>query len=160
MKFVDEATIEVIAGKGGDGSASFRREKFIPKGGPDGGDGGRGGDVILEGDENTGDLRTYHFTPHWEAGNGGNGMGRDKYGRGGADRVLKVPVGTVVTNLETGEVSSEILEHGQRVVLLKGGKGGLGNRHFKSSTHQAPREWTPGEEGERGEFRFILKSIA
>ncbi len=158
--FFDETKVKLRAGNGGHGSASFRREKFIPKGGPDGGDGGRGGSVILEGDENTGDLRTYHFTPHWEAGNGGPGMSRDKYGKGGDDRILLVPVGTVVLNLETGEQCAEILEHGQRHVLLKGGKGGLGNRHFKSSTNQAPRQFTYGEEGEQGEFKFILKSIA
>lgn len=158
--FFDETGVKLRAGNGGDGCASFRREKFIPKGGPDGGDGGRGGSIVLEGDENTGDLRTFHFRPHWEAGNGGPGASRQKTGRSGADEVLKVPTGTIVIDAETGKQRAEILVHGEQVVLLKGGKGGLGNIHFKSSTHQAPREYTPGEEGESGEFRFVLKSIA
>lgn len=158
--FYDETSVKLRAGNGGDGSASFRREKFIPRGGPDGGDGGCGGDVILEGDENTGDLRTFHFTPHWDAEHGGRGLGRHKHGRNGKDRILKVPPGTVVFSIETGEPVGEILAHEERLILLRGGKGGLGNMHFKSSTHQAPREFTPGLEGERGEYRFILKSIA
>ncbi len=158
--FYDETKVKLRAGNGGNGCASFRREKFLPRGGPDGGDGGHGGDVILEGDENTSDLRTFHFKPHAQADNGNPGRGRQMTGAGGADCVLKVPCGVVVHDGESGEVVAEILEHGQRLVLLKGGRGGLGNIHFKSSTHQAPREFTPGTPGEVGEFRFVLKSIA
>jgi GTPase len=158
--FYDETAVKLRAGNGGDGCASFRREKFLPKGGPDGGDGGKGGDVVLEGDENTGDLRTFHFKGHWDAKHGHPGMSRHKSGASGADCVLKVPCGLVVHDLETGMLVAEVLEHGQRVILLRGGGGGLGNLHFKSSTHQAPREFTPGKPGETGEFRFVLKSVA
>ena len=158
--FFDETKVKLRAGNGGDGCASFRREKYLPKGGPDGGDGGNGGSVILEGDENTGDLRDYHFRPHWEAEHGRPGQSRQKTGRGGADCVLKVPCGTIVYDLESGEMLAEVLESGERFTLLQGGRGGLGNLHFKSSTHQAPREFTPGTDGEIGEFRFVLKSIA
>lgn len=158
--FYDETEVKLRAGDGGNGVASFRREKFLPKGGPDGGDGGKGGDVVLEGDENTGDLRTFHFKGHWQAGNGDPGQGRQKTGRGGDDCVLKVPCGTVVHDRETGRIVTEVLEHEQRVVLLAGGAGGLGNLHFKSSTHQAPREFTAGKLGEVGEYKFVLKTIA
>lgn len=158
--FYDETKVKLRAGRGGDGCASFRREKFVPKGGPDGGDGGSGGDVILECDENVGDLRNYHFVPHYAAGNGGNGQGRNKTGAGGADCILKVPPGTQVSPVEGGEVVCELIEHGERYILLQGGRGGLGNLHFKSSTHQTPREFTEGTEGGSGEFLFVLKSIA
>lgn len=158
--FYDETPVKLRAGNGGDGAASFRREKFLPKGGPDGGDGGKGGDVILQADENVGDLRTYHFQPHWEAGNGERGRGRQQTGASGADRVLLVPPGTVVFRLPEEEQVAEVLEPGKPVVLLNGGKGGLGNLHFKSSINQAPRKTTPGVEGETGEFRFVLKTIA
>jgi len=158
--FYDETEVKLRAGNGGDGAATFLRQKYLPKGGPDGGDGGKGGDLVLEGDENTGDLRAFHFKNHWDAEHGQAGMGRQKTGASGADCVLKVPCGTIVYDKATGEVVAELLEHGQRVILLEGGGGGLGNIHFKSSTHQAPREFTPGKPGETGEFRFILKSIA
>jgi len=159
--FVDEVSIRLKAGKGGDGSASYRREKFVPKGGPDGGDGGRGGDIILECDENVSDLRTYYFKPQWQAGNGGNGMGRGRHGRSGDDCLLKVPCGTLVypdENRETPVV--ELLQRGKRHTLLKGGQGGRGNIHFKSSVNQRPRRHDPGTSGEAGDFYFVLKSIA
>lgn len=158
--FIDEVEVKLRAGDGGHGCVSFRREKFVPKGGPDGGDGGKGGDVILECDENTADLRTYYFSPHWEADNGRSGMGKQRNGRSGKDCVLKVPPGIVVHDAQTGEVVMEILTHGERCCLLHGGKGGLGNTHFKSSTNQAPRHFTEGKAGERGEFHFVLKTIA
>lgn len=158
--FYDETNVKLRAGNGGSGCVSFRREKYLPKGGPDGGDGGDGGDVILRGDENTGDLRTFHFKSHWDAGNGQPGGGRHMTGAGGAHCVLRVPLGLVVFDPEAGEVVAEVLEHDQEVILLKGGRGGLGNLHFKSSTHQAPRESSPGTDGEFGQFRFVLKSIA
>jgi len=139
--FVDEVEVKLRAGDGGDGCASFRREKFVPKGGPDGGDGGDGGHVILEADENSADLRTYFFKPHWEAKNGVPGMGKGRNGRRGVDCVLKVPPGTVVLERATGEVAAELLEPGERCLLLKGGSGGWGNLHFKSSVNQAPRQF-------------------
>lgn len=158
--FFDETSVKLQAGDGGNGCVSFRREKFLPRGGPDGGDGGRGGDVILEGNENVGDLREFHFKPHAKAEHGRPGQGRQKTGAGGADCVLQVPCGVVILEEASREPVAEVLEHGQRVLLLKGGRGGLGNIHFKSSTHQAPRESTPGTAGETGHFRFVLKSIA
>ena len=158
--FYDETNVKLRAGNGGSGSVSFRREKYLPKGGPDGGDGGNGGDVILQGDENTGDLRVFHFKSHWEAGDGEPGAGRQMTGAGGKDCILKVPLGLIVFDPDADAIVAEILSHGQEVILLKGGRGGLGNVHFKSSTHQAPRETKPGTDGETGEFRFILKSIA
>jgi GTP-binding protein len=158
--FFDETTVDLAAGYGGDGCMSFRREKYVPKGGPDGGDGGSGGDVILEGDENTGDLRAYHFKPNWKAERGMHGMGQKRHGRKGRDCVLKVPLGTVVYETEAGEAVAEVTAHGQQRVLLKGGKGGLGNVHFKSATQQTPRQWTPGKAGQTGSFRLVLKTIA
>ncbi len=157
--FVDEAQVKLRAGDGGHGIATFRREKYLPRGGPDGGDGGKGGDVVLECDENTSDLRQYFFTPHWEAKNGGRGGSRQKTGAGGADCMLKVPPGTIAYDSEGRQVA-ELLLHGETYVLLKGGRGGLGNLHFKSSTNQAPRKFTEGVPGETGDFVFVLKSIA
>lgn len=158
--FVDDVVVDLRAGNGGDGCMSFRREKFEPKGGPNGGDGGRGGNLVLEADENVSDLTDYRFMPHWEARNGEPGRGSDQYGANGADRILKVPCGTQVIDTASGETACELLTHGQTVVLLKGGKGGLGNIHFKSSTNQAPREFTEGEKGQSGSFRLVLKTIA
>lgn len=157
--FVDEAQVKLRAGDGGNGVATFRREKFLPKGGPDGGDGGKGGDVVLECDENASDLRPYYFNPHWEAKRGERGMSRQKTGAGGKDCIMRVPPGTVVYDAE-GNFVTEVLEHGQTLVLLKGGRGGLGNIHFKSSTNQAPRKFTEGTPGEIGDFKLVLKSIA
>ncbi|MDR1413871.1 MAG: GTPase ObgE [Puniceicoccales bacterium] len=159
--FIDEVhRIRLRAGNGGDGCLSFRRERFIPKGGPNGGDGGNGGDVILIGDENSSDLSTYKFKPHAAAGNGQPGMGSDMHGRNGGDCILKVPIGTVILDSEGKNFIGEITEHGQEFVLLRGGIGGKGNANFKSSTNQAPRHTTPGTPGEEGMFDFILKTIA
>jgi len=158
--FVDETTIHLKAGKGGDGCLSFRREKFLPKGGPDGGDGGKGGDVVLLCDENRGDLSAYRFQPHWSAGNGRPGEGRNKHGANGDDCVLSLPPGAQVVDIETGRVVAEVTRHGERIVLLAGGRGGLGNTNFKSAVNQAPRKITPGRPGAAGSFRLVLKTIA
>lgn len=158
--FIDECSVKLRAGNGGDGSASFRREKYIPKGGPDGGNGGKGGDVVLECDENVTDLRQYYYKPHWDAQHGEKGRGRDQHGAGGADCVLKVPPGLVVLHQRDGRQIAELLKHGERYVLLKGGAGGRGNLTFKSATNRAPREFTEGDPGQHGEFKFVLKSIA
>jgi GTP-binding protein len=160
MKFIDETTIQVIAGKGGDGCASFRREKYVPRGGPDGGDGGRGGSVYLVADPNLNTLVDYRHDRIHRARNGENGRGSDCYGKGGGDVVLRVPVGTVVTDVETGEQLADLSVPGQREQVARGGKGGLGNLHFKSSVNRAPRQFTPGEPGEARELRLELKLLA
>lgn len=160
MKFVDEAIIEVAAGKGGDGSASFRREKFIPKGGPDGGDGGRGGSVWAIADRNINTLIDYRYARRHEARAGERGHGADCYGAGGEDIELRMPVGTVVVDADTGERIADLAQHGQRALLARGGKGGLGNLHFKSSTNRAPREFTRGEPGEQRRLRLELRVLA
>jgi GTP-binding protein len=160
MKFVDEARIEVQAGRGGDGCASFRREKFVPKGGPDGGDGGRGGSVWAVADHNINTLIEYRYQRRIAAGNGENGRGSDCYGAGGADVELRLPVGTVVIDEETGETLADLARSGQRALLAKGGTGGLGNLHFKSSTNRAPRQKTPGQAGEHRFLRLELKVLA
>jgi len=160
VKFIDEALIEVIAGDGGNGAASFRREKYIPRGGPDGGDGGRGGSVYAVADRNINTLVDYRFARIHRAKRGENGRGADKYGRGADDIVLRMPVGTVIANAETGQLIAD-LDHDQaRALIAKGGKGGLGNLHFKSSTNRAPRETTPGEKGEQLRVKLELKVLA
>ena len=148
MKFIDEARIEVCGGKGGNGSASMRREKFVPRGGPDGGDGGRGGNVIAVADKDINTLVDYRFVKKYIARNGENGRGSDQYGAAAADITLRMPVGTIVYDDDTGEEIFDLSTHGQRVVLAAGGEGGLGNIHFKSSVNRAPKQWTPGKEGE------------
>ncbi len=158
--FIDEAKVILKSGDGGPGCVSFRREKFIPKGGPDGGNGGKGGDVILLCDRNEGDLQAYRWQPHRRAANGTPGMGRQCAGPDGRDLILPVPPGTQVLEETTGRLVAELTEHGERIVLLAGGKGGLGNMNFKSSVNQAPRRTTPGYPGESGEFRLVLKTIA
>lgn len=158
--FVDEVTIKARAGDGGRGCISFRREKFIPFGGPNGGDGGKGGDVVLEGCDDVNNLIDYRFKPHWAGLQGEHGRGADQIGADGKPAILKVPLGTVVTNEENGEVVGELTTDGQKLILCKGGNGGWGNTHFKSSTNRAPRRANPGHEGEAGVFRLVLKSIA
>ncbi len=160
MKFIDEARIEVHAGKGGDGVASFRREKYVPRGGPDGGDGGRGGSIWAEADRNLNTLVEYRYTRLFRAENGENGRGSDCYGRGGEDLTLRFPVGTVIQDEDTGEVIADLTHHGQRALIARGGKGGLGNLHFKSSTNRAPRQSTPGEPGEARRLHLELKVLA
>lgn len=158
--FVDECIIKAAAGDGGRGCVSFRREKYEPWGGPNGGDGGKGGDVVLLGDDDTNNLVDYKFKPHWKGGRGEHGLGKDCNGKEGEDAVLRLPLGTVVSDLATGRVVAELVADGQRVVLCKGGNGGWGNTHFKTSTNRAPTRANPGQEGERGEYRLVLKSIA
>lgn len=160
MKFIDEVKIQVFAGDGGNGIASFRREKFIPKGGPDGGDGGHGGNIYALADHNLNTLIDYRFTPVFRAKRGENGRGSDRYGKGAEDIVLRMPVGTVITNSLTGEVIADLNHHQQKVLLAKGGKGGLGNIHFKSSTNRAPRQFTYGEPGEKFELKLELRVLA
>jgi len=160
MKFIDEAKIEVIAGKGGNGSASFRREKFVPKGGPDGGDGGKGGSIYAVADRNLNTLVEFRYTRMYRAQNGENGHGSDCYGKGGDDLILRVPVGTLFHDDETGEVIADLARDGQQALIAKGGKGGLGNLHFKSSTNRAPRQFTHGEAGEEKRLRLELKVLA
>jgi len=160
VKFIDEALIEVVAGKGGDGCASFRREKFIPKGGPDGGDGGKGGSVWARSDRNLNTLIDYRYARLHRAPNGEPGRGADCYGAGGPDIELKVPVGTVIIDQETGEELADLGHDGERALLAAGGRGGLGNLHFKSSTNRAPRQFTRGEPGERRQLRLELRVLA
>ena len=158
--FVDECVIKASAGDGGRGCVSFRREKYEPWGGPNGGDGGAGGDIVLLGSHDTNNLVDYKFKPHWKGGRGEHGMGKDCNGKEGRDAELRLPLGTIVTDVATGKVVAELILDGQRVVLCKGGNGGWGNTHFKTSTNRAPNRANPGQPGERGEFRLVLKSIA
>jgi len=160
MKFFDEAKIEVIAGKGGDGSASFRREKFVPRGGPDGGDGGRGGSIYAVADANLNTLIDYRYTRIFRAKSGENGRGRDQYGKGAEDVVLRVPVGTVIRDAGSGETLADLARDGERALLAQGGKGGIGNLHFKSSTNRAPRQFTRGEPGETRQLEMELRVLA
>ncbi|WP_129135454.1 Obg family GTPase CgtA [Luteimonas sp. YGD11-2] len=160
MKLVDEVEITVSAGNGGHGCIGFRREKFIPLGGPDGGDGGNGGSVWLVADENLNTLVDFRHETRFRAQRGENGMGRQMYGKGGDDLAISVPVGTVVTNVATDEVIGDLTAHGQRLLVARGGQGGLGNMHFKSSVNRSPRKATPGEEGEERLLRLELKLLA
>jgi GTPase len=158
--FVDYVKIHCKSGHGGAGSAHFRREKFVPKGGPDGGDGGRGGHIILEGNQHKWTLLHLKYSKHVMAGNGESGGAQKSTGADGEDVILEVPLGTIVKDAETGEFILEITEHGERKTLMKGGRGGLGNDHFKSATLQAPRFAQPGEEGEEGWRILELKILA
>ena len=160
MTFIDRARIRVKAGDGGSGVAAFRREKFVPMGGPDGGDGGRGGDVIVRGDANLATLLDYTYRESWRAENGDHGSGSNRSGKSGADVVLPVPPGTIVRDVETGEIVAEVLESGQSLVIARGGRGGKGNAYFATATHQAPREYQPGEEGQQRDLELELRLIA
>ena len=158
--FIDQVEVIVRSGRGGDGSASFRREALVPFGGPDGGDGGRGGDVVLRGSEHVNSLTTFFFDPHLFAEDGVPGSGRRCFGRRGRDLVADVPCGTLVTDSDTGLVVAEIMQPGERVVVARGGAGGYGNVHFKSSVNQAPTEHTKGGAAEEKRLRLELKTIA
>ena len=160
MKFVDEATIEVTAGKGGNGAHSFRREKFIPKGGPDGGDGGRGGTIYAVADRNINTLIDFRYARKHVARNGEQGRGSDQYGAAAPDITLRMPVGTIIYDADTGEEIFDLNTHEQQVVLAAGGEGGLGNLRFKSSVNRAPKQWTPGKEGGHRNLRLELKVLA
>ncbi|MEP6691519.1 MAG: GTPase ObgE [Gemmatimonadaceae bacterium] len=158
--FIDRVVVHVEAGTGGSGVSAFRREKFVPMGGPDGGDGGRGGSVIVRGDSNLATLLDYTYRASWSAERGEHGMGNNKTGRSGEDIVLPVPPGTVIRDSKTNELLGEILDSGQEIVVAKGGRGGKGNAFFVTATHQSPREWQPGEEGEVRDLELELKLIA
>jgi GTP-binding protein len=160
MKFVDEATIDVVAGNGGNGCMSFRREKFIPFGGPNGGDGGRGGSVFAVGDRNLNTLIDYRYARRHEARNGENGRGSDQYGAAADDIVLRMPMGTIIHDAETGQLVAELLVPDEKVLIVRGGDGGFGNLHFKTSTNRAPRQKTPGWPGEQKRLRLELRVLA
>ncbi|BCM25829.1 Obg family GTPase CgtA [Methyloradius palustris] len=160
MKFIDEATIKVYAGDGGNGVATFRREKYEPMGGPNGGDGGRGGSIIVEADRNINTLVDYRYSRVFRAQRGENGRGSDRYGAGGEDMLLRVPVGTVISDKASEQMLVDLSEHGQRVMIAKGGNGGLGNIHFKSSINRSPRQCTKGDPGEEFELYLELKVLA
>ncbi|HEX5581502.1 MAG TPA: GTPase ObgE [Gemmatimonadaceae bacterium] len=158
--FIDRVVVRVEAGTGGSGATSFRREKYVPLGGPDGGDGGRGGDVIVRADANLSTLLDFTYRDRWAAERGEHGMGANKTGASGADVILPVPPGTIARDADTGELLGEVLEHGDEIIVAKGGRGGKGNAFFVTATHQSPREWQPGEEGEQRALELELKLIA
>lgn len=160
MKFVDEASIHITAGKGGSGSASFRREKYIQYGGPDGGDGGHGGSVYLEGDSGLNTLVDFRHRRSYRAQNGVQGKGQEKYGKKGEDIYIRVPLGTEVTDELSGVALGDVTEHRQHLLVARGGRGGLGNVHFKSSTNRSPRKFTPGEAGEEIQLHMEMKVLA
>ncbi|MBE7420607.1 MAG: GTPase ObgE [Ideonella sp.] len=160
MKFVDEAVIDVAAGNGGAGCVSFRREKYIPFGGPDGGDGGRGGSAVAVADPSLNTLVDYRYARRHEAANGEPGRGSDQFGAAGRDVELRMPIGTIVRDLGTGQVLAELMQAGERVVLAKGGDGGFGNLHYKSSTNRSPRQKTPGWPGEQRKLQLELRLLA
>lgn len=160
MNFVDEVEITVTGGKGGNGCLSFRREKYIPKGGPDGGDGGHGGSVYIQSSETLNTLIDFRYKKKFNAANGKDGAGKNRFGPGGSDLVILVPVGTTVINVSTSEIIFDFTEKDQKVIVARGGKGGLGNARFKSSTNQAPRITIPGERGDERQIKLELRSIA
>ncbi len=158
--FIDLAEIEVQAGKGGKGAVSFRREKYVPKGGPDGGDGGKGGDVMIQADRNLMTLMDFKYKSFYKTENGSDGRGANKHGKDGKVLILKVPLGTTIKDAETGEVSADLTTDKEQIVIAQGGKGGRGNTHFKSSTDRAPRKYEEGEAGERKKLILELKLLA
>ncbi len=160
MKFVDKAKIQIKSGKGGSGCVSFRREKYVPKGGPDGGDGGRGGHVILEASSQKDTLYRFHWNQHFKAKNGQPGQGANKHGSNGADLVVQLPLGTCVLDPNTREILADFSQAGQRFMAAKGGRGGRGNARFTSSTNRAPRRFDPGEPGEEMTLLLELKLLA
>lgn len=160
MKFFDEARIEVLAGDGGNGCMSFRREKYIPMGGPDGGDGGKGASIWAVADRNLNTLIDFRYTRVFRGQKGEHGRGSDCYGKGGEDMDLRMPVGTVITDIDSGETVADLDQDGKRVLIAKGGTGGLGNIHFKSSTNRAPKQSTPGTPGEQRNLQLELKVLA
>lgn len=160
MKFVDEVTIQITAGAGGSGCVSFRREKFVSKGGPDGGDGGKGGDVICLADENLGTLLDLQYRKHYRADRGQHGSGNNRTGESGSDAIIRVPPGSIIADAATGEILADLIEKGQQAVVARGGNGGKGNTRFKSATHQTPRKATPGFPGEERKLKVELRLIA
>ncbi|HEY8174437.1 MAG TPA: GTPase ObgE [Gemmatimonadaceae bacterium] len=160
MTFIDRARVRVKAGDGGSGIASFRREKFVPMGGPDGGDGGRGGDVMVRADSNLATLLDYTYRDSWRAGSGDHGSGNNKTGHSGADVILPVPPGTIVRDADTGQLVAEVLVDGESAIVARGGRGGKGNAFFATATKQAPRHYQPGEDGEERNLELELKLIA
>jgi GTP-binding protein len=158
--FIDFAKIKVVSGKGGDGASTFRREKYVPKGGPDGGDGGRGGNIYIMGDENLSTLIDYYYKSFYKAKDGERGMGSNMHGKNGEDLFIKVPLGTVVKDAKTNEIIKDITKNGEMVLVAKGGRGGRGNAHFKTSTRQAPRFYEKGQPGEEKEIILELKILA
>ena len=160
MKFIDRATIHVKAGDGGVGCVSFRREKFIPRGGPNGGDGGRGGDIIIRANSQLNTLLDYQYKSHYKAPRGEHGLGSDKTGKSGEDIVLQVPTGTMIRNLETQEIIGDMVKDGQELIVSRGGRGGRGNAAFATSTNQAPREYELGQPGEEWDIELELKLLA
>ena len=159
MKFIDEATVNIYAGDGGNGIASFRREKYEPMGGPNGGDGGDGGSIYFESDENINTLVDFRFVKNYRAKRGENGRSSECYGAKGEDLILKVPLGTVISERQTGKIIADFKAHGKKILVAKGGKGGLGNVHFKSSINRTPRQCTQGEPGEEFEIYLELKVL-
>ncbi|MFQ5864982.1 MAG: GTPase ObgE [bacterium] len=158
--FIDRVKIFVKAGHGGSGCVSFRREKYIPKGGPDGGDGGKGGNIIIMADSNLSTLLDFQFQPHFQAQRGEHGKGGNKHGKNGKDKIIKVPLGTVIKDQDTGAIMGDLVEGGRFIIAAKGGRGGRGNARFVSPTNQAPRDWEPGEWGEEKVLELELKLIA
>src|SRR5436853_5307567 len=158
--FIDRVVVQVAAGTGGAGASSFRREKFVPKGGPDGGDGGTGGSVFVRADANLATLLDYRYRTEWKAERGQHGKGKNMTGKSGADLYLPVPPGTEVRDVATGELIGDVITNGDTLLVGKGGRGGRGNARFATPTHRSPREWEPGEYGEERRLELVLKLIA